>query len=301
MKNTYCLLLTFFLLLTAYCLPLNAQTVINPRRALVINPPVGGGGYNAIAQTYFDYGGFTLADSQKTNISEWCDCIDDTLNAGARNKTIQELGFIRFWWFVNGDSVASKTDFATGELITNNGTTWTQWDGFLGNGTSTYLNLNFVPSTEGGTIFVQNSASFGLGTPTARAGGTGYYNGVWKAWINPRYGSSGTRMALNGPIWIEGVDHVSNGHHFLSRTTSTLMAYTRNNGTEDTDAGASQTLPAYTIYLGALNDNGAGVLGFDALRFYYYFAGKGFTSTERRGIVNCNELYLDGIGKGLIP
>jgi len=63
--------------------------------------------YNQNAKIYFESLTAPLADSIKLFLSETCDCLDDSLNSGARNKTLIQLGIDALWLLANQTTEAA--------------------------------------------------------------------------------------------------------------------------------------------------------------------------------------------------
>lgn len=104
------------------------------------------------AQTYFDrvvFNGGSLTNNEKTYINTFI---------GALGTDFAE--FDRLWIHGLADSVAARTSVAnpTSTMASVvNSPTFTASQGYTGNGTNSYLNTNYTPSTQG-VKFTQNSA-----------------------------------------------------------------------------------------------------------------------------------------------
>ena len=112
--------------------------------------------YLPAAQTYFNQvvtNGGSLTDNEKTYINTFITAL---------GTDFAELD--RFWILGLGNSIAARTSLAnpTSTMITAvNSPTFTANQGYNGNGTNSYLNTNYNPSTQG-VKFTQNSASMGI-------------------------------------------------------------------------------------------------------------------------------------------
>lgn len=103
------------------------------------------------------------------------------ISQGAENElmiTVKTLAFDVFWNFMtDGSSDFATLDWispASNQITKVSSPTFTSRSGFTGNGTSSYLDSNFNPSTQG-VNFTQNSAGFGC-------------------YINSRFGNTGTAI-----------------------------------------------------------------------------------------------------------
>lgn len=153
----------------------------------------------------------------------------------------------RLWLFAAENSTQALIDLVTRTTATAvNSPTFIANQGYTGNGTTSYVNTGFTPSTAGGK-FVQNSASLGawvVTAPTTTAGiecgsevGAPFTEiGVRFTSVNYRYdiNSTASAAAAHGNNWT-GAFHVQ-------RTGASALALYRNGTSVATDASASTTL-----------------------------------------------------------
>lgn len=259
---------------------------------------------NANAQTYFDSLDTPLTDSVQIHLSKFCDALDDSLNAGARNKTLAQLGFDRIWLLANETAEASNKDLVHGaDLAPVNSPTLTQWLGYKGTGTQ-YLNSQFDASTEGvnytlnsmsAGVYVQGTAEtagalFGLRNVSDRI--MLYANTTTTGFI--AYINSQTTYAITFPDTL--------GVYALTRVASDTSRSYLNGTLVSTSTVASVAIPAGDIFIGARNRVGTGAEIISQRRYSAAFFGKGFTAVEIRKISNCIETFwMDKIGTGVLP
>lgn len=125
--------------------------------------------------------------------------------------------------------------------------------GYQGNGTSSYLDTGFNPTTAGGK-FSQNDAHIGVWSLTDLTNDTAFDIGNTLARLNSR-STTGTsiRGTLNrsGNLLSGSPTANSLGHHVLSRSASTVLKYYK--GAEDiaTSTAASTGMSNETLRVGA--------------------------------------------------
>lgn len=271
--------------------------------------------YNSNAQTYFASLTTPLNVDTKQKISDYCDCLDDSLNAGARNKTLLQLGLDRMWLLANQTSEAALKDLVTLSNATAvNSPTFTAFEGYTGNGTSSYINTNWNGRTAGHAVaYTLNSASFGIyfRTTTDKAGFE--VHGVWST--SPD-GGNGSRLQLNRPNGADNnysisinssfnasasTDRIS-GMYVGSRTASNVQHLYLNSDTKVNGTATTTKIPNQNVLLLALTNTDGSALFFENDQIAFAFLGKGFTETQVRQITNCFEnKYMDSNGKGVIP
>jgi hypothetical protein len=191
-----------------------------------------------------------------------------------QNKLVQSLKDAGIWdlldvfyvFATDGDS-----DFATlnwkapsaNQATKVNTPTFTSNQGFTGNGTSSYLNTNFTPSTQG-VNYTTNAASFFLheNTNVASNGTNSVYSDTSAnaLLITPRSSVNEFRAALNSSAQavIAGSVTDSQGLHLMNRTTSAVIQGYKNGiqiGGGDIALTASGR-PSLSLFLLARNSNG---------------------------------------------
>src|SRR5690606_11802725 len=137
-------------------------------------------------------------------------------------------------------------------------------EGFTGNGTTQYLNFQFIPSTHGGNIFTLNDAGI-----IAYAGLDIAANGVSligvrssemsvdNISINPRrLSDSKLTCSLNGQFVDTIIVGEGNGLYIIRRTTSTALRVSKNGGSESEYSSMSGSLATISLYGLARNNAG---------------------------------------------
>lgn len=179
-------------------------------------------------------------------------------------------------------------------------TTFTQWQGFAGNGSSSYLNTGFKES-QGINYNISN------------------YNIMMGAYL--RSGSYGTLaiMGARGSKYnliyntsIDGISYYGNANSALTSAIGAvqypkMQSAGRENNTQASVSTKNSTLNHYTtntlnfeasadvnIYLLANNNNGTPAAYSDAQISFAYFS-RFLTSVEIRKIFNCFKYYMDSL------
>lgn len=214
-----------------------------------------------------------------------------------QNQLVYDLKSVNIWndfdvfynfWVHDSDFATINWKTPTSNQITKvNNPTFTKHSGFRGNGTSSYLNTNWIPS--GGTSFTLNSAGGGayIGT-TGNTGGTifGCRNATQsnQFFLQPytanagnefRYGVNNTSTDstnTNNTSSIIGVWHIK-------RTGASALAAHRNGFSFESSTEASQARPSVSLYIGALNDNGTPV-GYATHQIGMFWAGASLNTSE---------------------
>ena len=182
-------------------------------------------------------------------------------------------------------NLVKRTDF---DLVDVNNTTFTQLQGIAGNGSNSYLNTTFIPSTDG-TVFTQNSASMSLYSNTdgiLNAGDMGSRNATstYRTIIFIRYTGDLFYGNLNSGNGSGGTTSIPNdkgtGYFTTSRLTSTLT----NNYINDKPLGGNildtaYGLSAYEINICRINTANT-IFTYSNRQFSYADISRGKTANE---------------------
>jgi hypothetical protein len=196
------------------------------------------------------------------------------------------------------------------DLIKNGTPTWTQWEGYLGNGTDSFFDTQYNTTTDIAAYPAKlNSISVGIYCRT-----TG--NGEWIAMGN-NDGAGGApqrdfRMIIG---WSNTYSYYNLNQESLGSDLSTLSSVPRSyhivtyDGTtgaayRNATERASKTynagvLPNLNLYLMASRTT-TGAANFEERQFSHFFLGNRLTPTEVTAMNNAFEVYMDSNGKGII-
>jgi hypothetical protein len=189
-----------------------------------------------------------------------------------------------------------------------NSPTFTATEGFTGNGSSSYLSNNYIPSINAVRISL-NSSAYGFyirsgivaNTNHVIFGGREYVN-INSTLLQIRIDSNRIVAAIN-----QGVSAVSNSgvstdtaglYTFIREGASSLKVY-RNAVEKATFTNASTGLTTVNMPILAFNSAGS-ITGFCPYQLSIYYAGKSFTQPELAIIQSAIESYMDSNGKGII-
>ena len=175
----------------------------------------------------------------------------------------------RFWLFaqsVQGNSKISLINPTATQIIEVNSPTWTQYRGYYGNGTTSYLNTSFVPSI-GGFKYVLNSADFGVyiydhGTAASLGCeiGMSTTSGAVVSSLYSRYTDNNIYANINQNVgaFVSGSIADAVGFNSARRTASNAIAIWKNGVSQYTGTTASSSIPSLQgFYVGARDINGA--------------------------------------------
>ena len=187
-----------------------------------------------------------------------------------------------------------------------NAPTFTAYEGFLGNGTTQYIDCNWNPSING-VNYTQNSASQIVYVRTdvahlnTRYGVSGSADGK-NIFIMPRRSESPTKAAIetNDNTQIYTADAVSgDGMLINTRTAAAVNKLYRNKVTIINATTTSTGIPTFSPYCLAGNDDGVAT-NFRPDQVSLYAFGAGLTQTDVNNITDRFETRMDALGKGII-
>jgi hypothetical protein len=155
----------------------------------------------------------------------------------------------------SADDTTSRKDWVIGKVATNNSMTFASMQGYIGNGSSQYMNLNHSLSTA--NLFKKDSGMVCLYSRTAAAGGIdfGVTGGGVSTIIAPNLASASYYFNNNSTDILHGVGH-SLGLFINNRTfIDTVQAWV--NDTLKREAVISSgTVPTGNVFLSARNNGG---------------------------------------------
>lgn len=171
-----------------------------------------GGGYTAEATALFARMSVQPDPTRKGLINAYIVC--EKGGAGSINGTDLWSGWLVFDVFAAHDAQAALLNWKGTSFTPTavNSPTWTTDSGFLGNGTAgtgasaggvdKYVNLNFTPSTDGGTTYQTNAATLSYISATNTQDGTWrdigqFATGSGLTTVMNAHGGSGLRGILN--------------------------------------------------------------------------------------------------------
>ena len=189
-----------------------------------------------------------------------------------------------------------------------NSPTFTQYEGFAGNGTSNYIEENWNGRIAGHAVrYSLNSASYGLYLRSFDRG-TLKIHGVYSTTAD---GGTENRIMLqstdttnlafliNSTVPVDITSNVKSGVFIASRLNSSDFSGYINKSKTDI-IGGSTNIPNQSIVTLARRTVDASVGLYNTSQVSFVFLGKGFTETEVGIIIDAMEAYMDSNGKGVI-
>jgi len=179
--------------------------------------------------------------------------------------------------------------------------TFTAYEGFQGNGTTQYINLNFNPTTDGSN-FTINDCSFynyirnNVKEDTYDFGG---YDGSNRAMFRAYGSTDQVFIGINTTTGRTASNTDSRGFFYSERTASNSMEFFRNDSSLGTDSTASSGRPNVDLYACAQNNNGSPG-NFSTRQISVIGFGGALTSGQQTTLMNAIETYMDSNGKGVI-
>lgn len=169
-----------------------------------------------------------------------------------------------FYWTANSVQDFGRLNWktpASNEITLISSPTFTANQGFTGNGTSSYLNTNFTPST--GTNYTQNGASVGLFiTDESQSAGLdlgSISTGPLRLSLTVRAATNQAFTNINDNTTVTTSNSLSFGYSHLIRTSSTANRdYQSLKQIHVTGSNTSTARPTATVYVGARHNTTAG-------------------------------------------
>lgn len=159
------------------------------------------------------------------------------------------------------------------------------FQGFTSNGTNSYLNTTFNPSTAGGS-FTQNSGSIGLYSRTDQASDNndmGISNGTQNTTLYTRLASNNAAGRINSSTFDVGslASNSDSRGFFLATRVSSLAHVLYRNGTELKSTSNTSSAPINaSFFVGTRSASGTPTGGFSTRQFALSLIGGGFTPTQ---------------------
>lgn len=206
----------------------------------------------------------------------------------------------RLWLMAAENATAGLVDIVGSNLATAvNSPSFTADRGFLGNGTSSYINSGYNFATNG-VNYTLNSASLGFWS-------TDNFTNPNTALLGGNDGTNFARIHIGNNWFFESnqtaftvIGNPNPGAELLasSRTTSTLVTLYHNSTSLGTDAHATSAVPNVTAYILALYDGGVSGPNYynSTNRCSAAFFGGGLTSTDMSNIYSRLRTYMTAVG-----
>lgn len=264
--------------------------------------------YDADAKTYFDAIMTPLSDMQKARVNTFIMMLKDSLAI-----TTLSSKFDVMYLLANETSEAGLKNLVKRnyDATAVNAPAFTQWEGFKGNGISSYLNTNYTPNIDS-AAYTLYSASFGVYFRTTTDGTNYEIHGTLST---TAYGGLSHRCILGRPnqfhnnygigINSDAVSQASTdslgGFMVATRTGYNLQKGYFNKVVKVTGTTVATKKPDQKILILAQGTIISTSTFYDNDQVSFAFLGAGFDATDVRKLTNSVEWYMDDLGKGVIP
>lgn len=230
----------------------------------------------------------TVSATQLARVSSLISCYKTNNIWSIRDRT---------WLRASENTTQANLDIVNLQTSTPHGTiTFTAGVGYAGDGSTGYIDTNFVPSSAGGN-YSQNSATllvyilanrhtFQNYVAIGAASGTNIYS-----FIQP-YTSGGSVYEENGNTFPNFASATAQGLWITSRTSNTAVSLDQN-GTNvgNSSTSTSNGLPAKSILVGAFNDTGS-IDDFSTDQWAADGITGAMTPTQRAAESSCLNAYM---------
>ena len=259
--------------------------------------------YEAEAQAYFAAMTTPLSDEQKTRVNTFVRMLKDSLSITSLSQKFDVM-----YLFANETSEAGLRNLIkrSHDATAVNSPTFTQWEGFRGNGTTSYLNTNYNPFSQG-VRYTLNSGSIGTYSLDS-VSGSGLRHLLGAEQVNTG-DSTRTRIQATNPSTTNSFQNANGafitnltpyGSITVSRESATSLKLYQNQNlvkTASTGDALVQKVLNLNYYICTTNSNGSpsatGYLG----RISFSFIGAGLSDTEVRKVYNCIQWYMTQLNK----
>ncbi len=263
-------------------------------------------GMDSDVETYISGLATPLSTEYTEALNTFVVSLKDSLNISSLSSVFDAM-----WIMDNETSEAAVRNLVErdNDMTIVAGMTFTQYLGFNGNGTTQYLNTNFVPSTDG-VNYTLNNASFGIYSRTNVSessidmGCIDDMTGYGDCEIGIRVAGLSDRCA--GKLNTESDTYVG----FTGNTSSIGMFMVTRNGSAYTDltlyidktanttrggTGSTNSLSPNAVFIGAFNEGGPQLPS--TRQYSFAFIGKHITADMRDDIVDCYAAYRTAISE----
>lgn len=205
-----------------------------------------------------------------------------------------------------GNSLVNLATSSSYNLTVGAAGTFTANAGVAGNGTTTYYNTNFTPSTATSPNFTQNSASVGVCLLNSNTGtGTNAVLGMASTpfanytYLVPNNSTSTALYDINDASFPGATQSSTNvqGSWIISRTGATAIALYENGISIGSTTSASAAVATVPMYLFAYN-NAGGAAQFAAVTIGYAFIGGALTGTQVSNLYSRLHTYIQAVDPG---
>jgi hypothetical protein len=201
-----------------------------------------------------------------------------------------------------GESLINWLNPGTFDATAVNSPTFTAFEGFAGDGATSYIDLNYNPAANG-INYSQDDAVMGLynRSDNAAAGGNmGVFDGTGDYLINTRNATNNAAARINDDITLVVANANGQGMYFINRSASNVREYYKNKSIIANDSQASSGINSSNVFALALNNNSGTAINFKTDQLSMLVVGGCLTQTDVNNFTDAFEGYMDSQGKGVI-
>lgn len=286
----------FFILLLIFTIPQYSQ--INPYFNFINLPSR----YDKDARVYFQVTDLSLR--QKKRVNTFIKMLKDSLGI---SRLSDKFDVIYLLANENAASALKNLVKRNHDATAVNNPTFTAYEGFQGNGVSSYINTNYNPYTQGVSYLQNNASAFayrrikGLTNVRSMIEVLEPVNSTFTALVLTFTSSDRIYYDINTSIDIYDVGNDIAGLFSNNRSSATsVQLYLNGVDVHNSTSNTSTVLPNGNIFIGAGNLVGTGARRFSTDQISFVAIGSSFSTIEHRKITNCIEWYMDNIGTGVI-
>jgi len=249
-----------------------------------------------------------IYDAYTTKPSDAVADIDNTMVAGLVSDGVWVKLDIAYLYAAHtnddGEALINIINPGTFDATAYLAPTFTAYQGFLGNGTTQYINTGgWVPSVNG-MNFTQNSASQIIYVrtninSTGQHGTTANDDGR-DLRIIPKFSTNNAYIRTNDATSVSDANTDGSGMFVNTRTAAAVNKLYRNKVVIIDETSVSTGAPTHTPLCLAYNDDNIPT-GFRADQVSFYAFGSGLTQTDVNNITDRFETRMDALGTGVIP
>jgi hypothetical protein len=181
--------------------------------------------------------------------------------------------------------------------VAYNSPAFTAKQGYKGNGSSSYINTNFNPSTaeklslNNNSVIIYRHTDATLSTESTDTGVR--QDGTTRLQISKTSGADTKLDNFGSPQFASGI--IGQGMYSMCRNSSTAFSFYKNDSLREVFLNNSISLPNYNMYDFALNNANVGTLLFSDALLSFMLAGEYLNDTEISALYSALTSYLSTI------
>jgi hypothetical protein len=228
--------------------------------------------------------------------------IIDTLIRGLKRDTIWSKLDVVYSFVAHTEQAALLNWKSTSNNASNINMVYRVDSGFMGNGSTSYINTNFNPFSQG-INYTKTNASFGayIWRNISESNGSGVWTTTGRGLlIAPRWGSVDYFIYKNQSISTpNSLNSNSSGHFTINRSNSTQVTGMWNYLYEIDTSVVCSSIPDYNIYVGAVNSSPP--MWFSRNTFALAYAGKSLSYSQYLSFTDHINKFYYALGLKKVP